>query len=564
MSCDNYPMAQRAENSELPAAKRFKKETATLVNSEGEPPIIVTQSHWRPESKIAVSSQIGNVTLVANDQKEFTIARSTAEFSETIKNMIEVVGTSNPIPFKDINSNQLSLVIEGLKKIEEIAQIQECNDKIIDLDRLFIGKSYDDVIEILKAVNYLDIPLLLEYINTLIVKQLRFSDITNVAALCTSLENNLPSELRLLIVGMMKKVYKEEIEQFLSKPVKTIMYNARYYDCVDMVSFAYEDKCVLIKMNETNNGRHQKKLYLFDIDTSNVVIQISGKGGYSYETQEEQVALNKKGTLCLAGRRKLCLWDLKTGKKISEYSGKKVPTLSIAISPDDTYALTGSKGGLVYLRKLFTGEIVKSLKGPNSEVKSMTFINDCKQALARFSDKTIMIWDLATGQVIKKYNLDDADIKAIDFSADGKKVLIVLHRSCTFYVLDLESDKKKELKINDNIHSIAISPDAKFALTAGQKICLWNLETGKIMQEFNYKKSDKKTLVSFSSDGKLALLGTNEAAYVFDLSIANQLTLSQLTLFIRLNQSKTLNCPYFKSVYDGLSPDLKHMIWATT
>jgi hypothetical protein len=338
-------------------------------------PIIATQSHWRPESKIAVSKQIGNVTLVANDQKEFTIARSTAEFSETIKNMIEVVGTSNPIPFKDINSCQLSLIIESLKKIEEIAQTQSLifflkSDKIIDLDRLFIGKSYADVIEILKAVNYLDIPLLLEYINILIVKQLHFSDIINVAALCTSLENNLPSELRLLIVGMMKKFYKEEIEQFLSKPVKTIMYNAQYCDCVDMVSFALEDKCVLIKMNETSKGWDEKKLYLFDTATSNVVTKISGTS-YLNDKDEERVALNKKGTLCLAGRRKLCLWDLKTGKKISEYSGKKVPTLSIAISPDDTYALTGLKSGLVYLRKLFTGEIVKSLKGPNSEVKSM-------------------------------------------------------------------------------------------------------------------------------------------------------------------------------------------------
>ncbi len=566
------------ENSNTPLRVAIKSYCYQVILKNR--PVIAVRSDWWPESKISVSTQIGSVTLVANDQKEFTIARSTAEFSETIKNMIEEMGTGNPIPFKDINSNHLSLIVESLKKIEEIAQIQKCSNlapdrlyeslkkiedmdenqycKNITLDWLFIGKSYDDVIEILKAVNYLDIPPLLEYINTLIVKQLFANNITNISALCTSLEKNLPSELRLLIVAMMKKFREEEIKQFLSKPVKTIKYTHN----VDSVSFVNEDKWVLIRTSD-------KKLHLFDIATSNVkkIIDIDTIGdkysicGNSYENQ---LAVNKKGTLCLTAlNRKLCLWDLKIGEKIKEYSTAIAP-LSVAISPDDKYALTGSKCG-IHLRDLYTGTIIKSLKGHYSEALSAVFINNGKQAIVGFSDRTIMIWDLATGQVIKKYNLGDADIQKIVFSASAKKALIVLRNSNASYVLNVESGQKQELKIDGDICSIAISPDGKYALIASEGICLWNLETGKmITQEFNYKCLDRtvKTLASFSSDGKLALLATLWGATLFDLSLRSQLTISQATLFAILDQdsSKVLNCPYFKGVVDGLSPCLQQLI----
>ncbi len=520
-------------------------------------PIIGTRSHWFPEHKVSVSIEIGNVTLVANDEKGFTVARSTAEFSQTLKNMIEELGTANPIPFKDINSDQLSLIIESLKKIEEIGEIGEWGDKGIDLDRLFVGKSYEFVIETLKAANYLDIPILVEYITTLIVSQTLGSntaDVSNLSVLCCLLEA-LPSELRLLIVERLKKDCKEELAQFLDKPVRTFQHHEKN---VASLSFTNDDKKVLIRTVD-------RKLYLWDGIKGNALKQLNtDPTSVNYPIypgdNQQPLALNRKGTLVLiTSGRVLCLWDLEKGEKVKEFRTLSF-VLSLSISPDDKYALTGSKNGKVHLRDLSSGEIVKSLNGHNSQVIAVTFIADGKQALTGSSDKTIILWDLTTDQIIKKIECDDKrDVKSIIFSADGKKALVAAGDKFP-YLQDLESGIIKELQYKGYIYSTAMSTDGKAALLAtGTGVCLWDLETGKIREEFN---NIHRETVAFSLDSKLMLTGTTGKAEVFDLSIADQLMISRLILFIMLNRdaSKMLNCPYFKTVFDGLSPYLKQLI----
>ncbi|MEH1885909.1 WD40 repeat domain-containing protein, partial [Nostoc sp.] len=67
-----------------------------------------------------------------------------------------------------------------------------------------------------------------------------------------------------------------------------------------------------------------------------------------------------------------------------------------------------------------TGKEIRTLKGHDSSVFSVSFSADGKTLASGSYDKTIKLWNLETGKEIRTLKGHDSSVFSVSFSADGK------------------------------------------------------------------------------------------------------------------------------------------------
>jgi WD40 repeat protein len=223
------------------------------------------------------------------------------------------------------------------------------------------------------------------------------------------------------------------------------------------------------------------------------------------------IAISLDGKYALSGSKDKTLryWDLQTGKTIKVLKGHKSSVKSVAISPDGKYALSGSWDTLRYW-DLQTGKTINILKGHTSGVNSVAISPDGKYALSGSWDKTLRYWDLESGETIKVLKGHTDSVESVAISPDGRYALSG-SKDNTLRYWNLESGETiKVLKGHtDSVESVAISPDGRYALSGSKDKTLryWDLESGKTIKVFKGHKADVFS-VAISPDGKNALSGS--------------------------------------------------------
>lgn len=76
------------------------------------------------------------------------------------------------------------------------------------------------------------------------------------------------------------------------------------------------------------------------------------------------------------------------------FEGNTFYVLSVVISPDSNYVVSGSFDKDVKLWDFSTGTLIKTFEGHKKEVNSVVLSPDNKYIISGSSDKTIKIWEL--------------------------------------------------------------------------------------------------------------------------------------------------------------------------
>lgn len=209
------------------------------------------------------------------------------------------------------------------------------------------------------------------------------------------------------------------------------------------------------------------------------------------------------------------IWNFKN--KPSEYkvlNGHALQINSVAISPDDNFALTGSNDKTARLWDLNSStERCKFYDMHEQEVNSVNFTCDGKHALIGAVDNTCTVWDLSGSQIIAlqfKYNISlitelkpFKDVFSCTYSyesliCDARKrqwdISNIFKKDIRFFgKLALERYFKYNIKICDvtqktlsartfyignNNGGIAFSENGRFAMMKApqDKVCLWDFE----------------------------------------------------------------------------------------
>ena len=86
------------------------------------------------------------------------------------------------------------------------------------------------------------------------------------------------------------------------------------------------------------------------------------------------------------------LWDLVTGNSLRAFEGHKGHITSVAISPDGSIGISGSKDNTLKLWDLATGQCLITLEGHSEGVNSVTISPDGRHFLSGSEDRTLRLW----------------------------------------------------------------------------------------------------------------------------------------------------------------------------
>ncbi|HWU42747.1 MAG TPA: WD40 repeat domain-containing protein, partial [Bdellovibrio sp.] len=234
-------------------------------------------------------------------------------------------------------------------------------------------------------------------------------------------------------------------------------------------------------------GKKENSLRLFDID-SGLGRTFKGHAGVVYD-----VAFSQDGKLALSASsdKTIRVWDISTMTEIRSFVPQSEPFK--AFSSDGNYFVTGTneteqaENYPFTIWDIATGT-AKHFKGGAYPVKTVAVSSDGKLVL------TGLIFDKKTaGRKLKERNKKDAGAKEDD--------LLLLWDTASGALI------KSFKGLTDNVNSVAISHDGRYAVSGGQSLWgdvrtlkLWDIATGSVV----WSKDPSIVLFSvmFSPDGK--------------------------------------------------------------
>ena len=299
------------------------------------------------------------------------------------------------------------------------------------------------------------------------------------------------------------------------------------------------------------SGSNDMTLILWDVASGQPLRTLAG-----HQAAVLAVAFHPGGERALSGSADTTLisWNLRTGKALDVLEGHTDWVHSVAFSPTGGRALSASADHSIIKWNVDTGEDVRTWEYHGSEVRSIVFSPNGRTALSASDDRTLILWDVDNGDVLRVFEGHEWAVNNAVFSPDGTRAASVsddrtvilwdvetgdalrvftghdtLVLSLAFHPDDqriLSGDLSGDMIIWDardptftvgamtgtlqgapeEVKTIAISPDGRLALSAGQfaHITLWNLETGEIVHRMSDERPPSPGL-AFTPDGSRAL-----------------------------------------------------------
>ena len=116
------------------------------------------------------------------------------------------------------------------------------------------------------------------------------------------------------------------------------------------------------------------------------------------------------------------VWDIATGKSVSNFGGHTDAIYAAAISPDGDLLATGSYDQKIFLWQLSSKEKLRELLGHNGAVFALDFRNDGKVLASGSADRTVKLWSVFTGQRLDTRPESLKDQQALLFTPDGQRL----------------------------------------------------------------------------------------------------------------------------------------------
>jgi WD40 repeat protein len=222
-----------------------------------------------------------------------------------------------------------------------------------------------------------------------------------------------------------------------------------------------------------------------------------------------------------SGGQKHCirLWDVRHGRGLGFLVGHEGTVCALVFSPDGTVLASASNDKTVRFWKVPSGKELKKIEDKNSPFYSIVFSPDGKTVAAGHEDGAISLWDVKRGSLV--FRLADCHhaTAAVAFSPNGK-ALAAASKDGRVYLWDVETKKVAQIITADKhwLESVAYSPNGRMLASGGREgvIRLWDPTTGKALGELDHRAEIKS--LAISPDGKL-LISAGEREGGIDLEV---------------------------------------------
>ena len=113
-------------------------------------------------------------------------------------------------------------------------------------------------------------------------------------------------------------------------------------------------------------------------------VSLSADGRYVISANDQSATLDMS----------LKLWDVSTGQCLRTFEGHSDFVLSVCLSADGKYALSGSSDKTLKLWEVSTGQCLRTFEGHSGPVNSVCLSADGRYAISGGQDGTIKLWRL--------------------------------------------------------------------------------------------------------------------------------------------------------------------------
>ena len=260
------------------------------------------------------------------------------------------------------------------------------------------------------------------------------------------------------------------------------------------------------------------------------------------EGQIYDIKFSRDGTMVIASggingkKGVVCLWDVKTGKRLFKLDNDFDVTISADVSSDRKYIATGSSDKLIKIYSAEDGSLIHNMKQHSEWITHMSFSPDAvllatgdrnghihvwevdsgqkmyslmhhKKDITQLSwradsnllassseDGEVVVWNMMNGKQQKRWRPHSTGSTGVMFTNNGS--VITCGRDNTVRFHDTAFRQKKSMKVsNARITLRAVStPDSKYAVSAdiNGKLKLWDIDKQK---EINVNQSNPNNLL---------------------------------------------------------------------
>lgn len=244
-----------------------------------------------------------------------------------------------------------------------------------------------------------------------------------------------------------------------------------------------------------------------------------------HENWVRSVAVSPDGTWAVSGSadEMLRVWDLETGACRATLRGHRNRVYSVAIAPDGKLIQSASRDKSIRVWEASSGQELAELKGHMRAVRSVVALRDNARLLSGGLDKTLRLWDVASGKCLKtiECGADHADaVYSTAVNLAGTRALSG-HPDGRVQLWDLETGSwLATLKGHSNtVRSVQIMPDGRFAVSGStdKTIKVWDLAAGICIGTLEGHQGDVHS-VAISPAGDLIASGgiTDRTARLWD------------------------------------------------
>lgn len=126
--------------------------------------------------------------------------------------------------------------------------------------------------------------------------------------------------------------------------------------------------------------------------------------------------------LASGGYRTVKIWHREAGVRQGELSPAAAEIRTLATTHDGKLAAIVEAGGNIRLDDVATGQVLRTLSVPMTEVTCVAFSSDGARLVAGSLDKTVRVWNVADGQETGKLEMP-SPVTAAAFVLDGQQII---------------------------------------------------------------------------------------------------------------------------------------------
>ncbi len=273
------------------------------------------------------------------------------------------------------------------------------------------------------------------------------------------------------------------------------------------------------------------------------------KGHQSYVVS---VAVTPDGRYALSGSKDktVKVWDIESGVEVRTLSGHSNSVRALAVTPDSRFVLSGSDDHTVKVWDIESGVEVRTLAGHSGSIYALAVTPDSRYALGGATDRTVKIWDIESGVGVRTLEGHSGGIYALAVTPDGRYALSGSNdKTVRFWDIESGVEVRTLSGHNGAVRALAVTPDGRYALSGSEDntVKVWDIEIGFEVRTLS-GHSGAIFALAVTPDGRYALSGSRDnTVKVWDIENGREI------LTIRVSEDTIVSI--------AITSDAKHLVF---